>query len=458
MKASTFRLSFLLALALAASLRAAPLISTATFQQGDGGYTGSFDRKISPNGAVDVDGAAVDTDTTSYFLDGGTSALNDTGARHGLLRFENIVGPGAVPSGAKVISATVDTVTNNVTDAQSGGTFNLYRLNTAFDSNSTWAAPFGGDGLTGDVGEILGSFDRPALGQPVSARADKTVQSWVDGAANLGFGIRSDRTTDGWSLNTTGASTVANRPKLTVNYTLDPLVEIANYQNGVNGYSGTTDLRPDSGGSDVDGSTVQEVFLDGFDPAASSPDQSYLIRFEGLNLNYREIYRAELVLVSGFSSANADSPGPFSVHQMLQDWSTSTTYASLDRNGDTTVNDVTELQTAGTIGAAAVSATGMNDTEVMHLDVTSIVENWRAGQANYGIFIGTPTVANGGTANGWQIFTSGASDPSFRPELRIIGILIPEPATMTILVAAAFLAPSIQRCVRKRSGHDSPLL
>ena len=169
MNPSALRLSFMLALALAAPLSAAPLISTVTFQQGVGGYTGSFDRKISPNGSVDIDGAAVDTDTTSYFLDGGTSALNDAGARHGLLRFDTIVGAGAVPAAAKVISATVDTVTNNSTDAQSGGTFNLYRLNTGFDSNSTWAAPFGGDGLAGDVGEILGSFDRPALGQPVSA-------------------------------------------------------------------------------------------------------------------------------------------------------------------------------------------------------------------------------------------------------------------------------------------------
>jgi hypothetical protein len=120
----------------------------------------------------------------------------------------------------------------------------------------------------------------------------------------------------------------------------------------------------------------------------------------------------------------------------------------LDRNGDPTVNDLTELETAGTIGAAAVTATGMNDTEVMHLDVTSIVENWRAGQANYGFFIGTPTVASGGTANGWQIFVSGASDPSFRPELRIIGVLIPEPATMTILLAAALMASTVQRSRR----------
>ena len=454
MNVDTFRLSFLMVLAFVAPLSAAPQIDTVTFQQGVGGYSGSFDRKISPTGSVDANGADVDTDSASYFLDGGSSALNDDGARHGLLRFSDIVGPGAIPAGAKIIGATVDLVTNNSNDSQSGASYNLYRLNTAFDSDSTWADPFGGDGTIGDVGEILGSFDRPAQGQPISARADRAVQSWVDGAANLGFGIRSDRSTDGWSPNTTGASTVANRPQLTVNYTLNPLVEITGYQNGVNGYSGTNDLRLDSGGSDVVGSTTEQVFLDGYDPDAPSPDQSYLIRFDDINLNYREIYRAELVLVSGFSSGNADSPGPFSVHQMLDDWSTSTTYADIDANGDTSVSDLTELQAAGTIAPAAATLTGMNDTEVVHVDVTSIVENWRAGQTNYGFFIGTPTLADGGTANGWQIFVTGASDASFRPELRIIGVLVPEPSTMTTLLGAALLgAFGVPRISRRRNGR-----
>ena len=104
MRANPLRLSPLLAMALAAPLSAAPIISTATFQQGTAGYADSFDRKIGPAGAGDVNGSTVNTDTTSYFIDGGTSALNDAGARQGLLRFNNITGGSGVPSGAKVIT------------------------------------------------------------------------------------------------------------------------------------------------------------------------------------------------------------------------------------------------------------------------------------------------------------------------------------------------------------------
>jgi hypothetical protein len=437
----------------AAPLAAAPLITTATFQQGAAGYADSFDRKISPTGAADVNGADVDTDvlTNNYLLDGGGSALNDNSARQGLLRFSNIAGGSGVPAGAKVIGATLDAVTSGGTDAQTGGTYNVYRLATGFDASSTWAAPFGGDGLTGDVGEILGSFDdMDVVNSPTSARVDRAVQAWVDGSPNLGFGIRSDQNTNGWSMNTTGAATVANRPKLTVNYTLDPTVEITSYQEDVNSYAGTTDLRFDSGtGSAIDGSTQQQQFLDGFDAATPSPDQSYLLRFDGINLNYQQIYRAELVIKSGFASTNADSPGPFNVHQMLEDWDTSTTYASLDSNSDPAVNGPVELQAGGTIAAAGASVTGINDTEVMYIDVTTIVENWRAGQANYGFYIGTPSPADGGTANGWQIFLTGAADSSFRPELRIIGI-VPEPGAATLLLAGGGLAAAVHRRLRRR--------
>jgi hypothetical protein len=427
-----------MAMAAAAPLGAQPVISTATFQQGTAGYTGSFDRKIGPAGAGDANGADIDSDTTAYFLDGGTSALNDAGARHGLLRFSNIAG--GIPAGAKIISATVDMVTATVADAQSGGAYNLYELNTAFDGTSTWDGTFGGDGLAGNVGAIQGSFDRPAAGMPIGARADRAVESWLSGGTNLGFGIRSDRSTDGWSPNTTGAATVANRPKLTVNYTLDPLVDVVSYQQGANSYSGTTDLRVDSQGMDMSGATVEETFVDGFNAANNSADQSYLLRFGGLDLGaYRAIHKAELVLASGFSSANADSPGPYTVHQMLRDWSTSTTYASLDRNGDPALNGPMELQAGGTIAPAGATVSGMNDAEVMHIDVTSIVENWRAGQANFGFYIGTAGPDNGGTDNGWQIFTSGAADARFRPELRIIGIRVPEPASVAMICLGGLL-------------------
>lgn len=447
MKSRNTGVFLFLAAVAAAPSRAAPIITTVTFQQGSAGYSGSFDRKIGPTASSEVDGSTIDTDATSYFIDGGASALNDSGATHGLLRFDSILGGTGIPAGAKIISATVDVVTGSTSNAQSGGAYNLYRSTTPFNSSSSWATDFGGDGLAGNVGEILGSFDGiGAAGNPASARADRAVQNWVSGGPNNGFGIRSDRTTDGWSPHTTGSATVVNRPKLTVNYTLDPLVDIIGYQNGVNSYAGSSDLRIDSLGTNIDGSTVAEVFMDGFDDAASSPDQAYLVRFDGLNLaQYAEIYRAELVLVSGFSSGAADSPGPYNIHQMLRDWTTSTTYAELDSDGNPALSTSVELVAGGVLAPSAVTTTGINDTEVVHLDVTSIVENWRNGQANYGFYIGTPAVAEGGTNNGWQVFTTGAADASFRPELRIIGIRVPEPSTCALILSSGLLLTAIRR-------------
>jgi hypothetical protein len=426
--------SFLLfgGLLLAAPLGAAPLIQTATFQQGTDGYSGTFDRRIGATASNHVNGADVNTVATSYFLDGGTSTLNDAGVTQGLIRFDNVVGAGGVPAGAKVISATVDMTTGGTSNAQTGGVYNLYQLNTPFDATSTWTTPFGGDGLAGNVSDLLGSYDGLAQNALASARADNAVQQWVDGAPNLGFGIRSDRNTDGWSPHTTGSATVASRPKLTVNYTLDPTVRVGAYQNGVNGYTGAVDIRLNNGdGSTTIGANDAEVDIDGFNATNGSPDRPYFLKFNGLNLAANQIFRAELVITTGFTSADATSPGAVQVHQLLRDWNYNTLYADLDSNGNPAVNDLNELIANGDIGPSVASVVDMANTEVMHIDVTSIVENWRAGQANYGFYLGTVA-----TSNGWQLFSTGANEAGFRPELRIISI-VPEPTTSVLAAAAA---------------------
>jgi hypothetical protein len=444
MKAFRSLLAPLVALVVAAQLHAAPIISTATFQQDTAGYSGTFDRKIGPMAANEVNGSAVNTDTTSYFIDGGASALNDDGATHGLVRFDNIVGAGGVPANATVVSATVDVITGSTSNAQSGGAYNLYRLSTSFNSTSSWATDFGGDGLAGNVSAILGSFDgMNAVGNPASARADNAVQAWVNGAANLGFGVRSDRSTDGWSPHTTGSATIASRPKLTVNYTTDPRVVVGQYSSSADSFPNGN--GGGSVGTIVDGSTVTEGFVDG-DNGTDSFDQPYLVRFNNLDLNFAQITKAELIFVSGFGSANADSPEPWTIHRMLQDWSVATTYASLDKDGNPLLTNPAELVTGGVIAPSAYTLPNANDTEVVHLDVTPIVESWRTGAANYGFFVGAgPT-----STNGWQFFTSGAADASFRPTLRIVGVRIPEPASALLTMFGGALAAASTYRNRRR--------
>jgi hypothetical protein len=121
---------------------------------------------------------------------------------------------------------------------------------------------------------------------------------------------------------------------------------------------------------------------------------------------------------------------------MLQDWSTATTYASFDSDANPTLNKSSELIAGGVIGPAVLTLPNVNDTEMVHLDVTSVVEAWRAGAANFGFYVD----AGNATTNGWQIFTSGAADASFRPELRIVGVRIPEPSTLALLITSALFA------------------
>ena len=80
--------------------------------------------------------------------------------------------------------------------------------------------------------------------------------------------------------------------------------------------------------------------------------------------------------------------------------------------------------------------------KLVHLDVTSIVETWRTGAANNGLYVGARAEAS---TNGWQIFTSGATDPSFRPALRIVGVRIPEPTAAMLMILGATLTASLVR-------------
>jgi hypothetical protein len=423
-------------------------INTATFQNGVDSYAGTFDRRIGATAGNNGDGSAVGE---YVWVDGGSSALNDTGVIQGLIRFDNIIGAGAIPTGAVILDANLTMKTAGSSNAQSANAINVYQMNTAFDGTTTYAS-LGNDGLTGDVTPIAGSFDgMTAVNTVVSARIDRAVQNWANGGTNTGLGIRSDRGTDGWQVETTGAATAANRPLLTVNYTTSPDVVVRSLQQGVNGYTGTTDIgftatvatpNPPVYTTTV-GSSVAELFVDGApdtaSPQAGSLDQPYLIKFANATTGLRQIVKAELVFVSGFSNSAADSEGPFSVHQLNVPFTSATTYADLDAlntptNDPAVTNVVGELLVGGSINPAVGSFVGINDTEVVALDVTSVVQNWLNGQANHGFFISA-----GNTDNGWQLFTSGALDPSFRPELRIIGI-VPEPTTLVALSATALLA------------------
>ena len=396
--------AFSTAMLLTASMPLAAAVSTTTvtFQDGIDSYSGTFDRKVGVDSANDANGADINTATDGFFLDGPSS---EASATDGLLRFDNIIGSGAIPEGAVIIDAEVTVVTTNVSFSGSAGSYNIYQLNTVVGGTTTYASLGGGVGAANS--RILGTFDdQDQVGTAVSARVDNAVQAWVNGETNYGFGIRSDYTTDGWSYHTTGVGTAALRPKLSVTYTTATNAV-------VNTYTPTLDLFPDfaSSSNSVNGADVERFFIDG------DPVDPYVLRFDDAYLDLSEVIQAELTFVTT-DAGFADSSSDYAVFQVTGDW-----------DANTLMSDIL----AETVAADIVTSS-IDQTEVITFDVTSIVENWVAGDGNYGFVIATE-----GT-NGWEVYTSGSSNASFQPELRIVGIDVPEPGSLALLAAGGFLS------------------
>lgn len=407
--------------------------TTVTFQQGVGGYTGCFDRLIDiANGGRD--GSTVDTTNTSFFIDGDP----DDAARGDLLiRFDSIIGGSGIPAGAIILDAKLTLTTTGVAasnNSPSGESYNVYRLTQAFDSNSTLDGDFGDnsgvftafvDGVEPEDGECdfnLGTFDHDpvtetqmSIDTSYSADVTRAVQSWVDGDDNLGLAVMSDHTDndDGWSVHSTGSSDVAARPILEVTYTTDPNVKVYEFQQGLNGYMGTSDLFLRGEDSAIDGSTVSEAFLDGDDGfVKGSNDDPYMIKFDISSItSLDEVIKAELIIKTGISSASSDSAGAtlWGVHQMLVDFDP-TVSQYFDYSGY-----FSDMVTAGEIAPVTTFFEDIDEAELMKVDVTDIVKNWlENGDNNFGVYVGSHN-----TDNGWQIFSSGALDSDLAPMLRI---------------------------------------
>lgn len=441
------RFHFPAAAALALALAAAPALSqTITFQQGVDGYTGAFDRRISTN--TNVDGASVDTNSASFFIDGDP---NDSARSDYLIRFDDIVGGSGIPAGATILNATLNlrTTSSSVSsNSQSGESYNVYRLAQPFNSSSTLDGDFGDmngawtpfvDGvetLQGEADFNTGTFDEPVSGGGMAvdnvygANVTRTVQSWVNGDPNYGLAVKSDHVDndDGWSVHSTGSSTASFRPQLSVEYTTDPRVGVYEFQQGLGGYDGTSDILISSLAATIDGSSVSETFLDGSD-GGSSPDAAYMVRFDVDSLPAdSEVMQADLILKSGITSGASDSPGPYSVHQLLTPFDTTSAYSDF-------AGDVDAMELAGSIGPEIASLESIDEAELVSADVSAAVENWLAGDPNYGLYIGAD-----GTSNGWQIFTSGAADSDLAPMLRIVAAsdsavaAVPEAASIAMWV------------------------
>ncbi|TWU27446.1 Calx-beta domain-containing protein [Bythopirellula polymerisocia] len=189
------------------------LMAVTSFQDIAGGYQGTRDTgifSISPDvnfgGEVSISPDQQDAN----------------GVRQALLQFDGIFGngPGQIPLGATINSASIDL--SVVNPSRSGMQMSFYRMLTPWTENTaTWNS-------FGEIGGVQASeneatdlppdfvlFD-PSTGVK-SIDVTLSLQSWSAGQANNGWMIES-AATDGWDFETSEAAQ-ANRPKLTVNWT-----------------------------------------------------------------------------------------------------------------------------------------------------------------------------------------------------------------------------------------------
>lgn len=433
-----------LSLALAASAPAAPVV-TVSFQNDVNDYRGTFDRRIGERAGDETDGSTV----ANYFLDGFLPDRTSPDTQ-GLVRFDGIFGndPNQIPLGATILSADLILTTSQAGNAQTAGPYGVAGLLRPFDSRTSYFADFSSTTDLGSRGpwwqdgsatRPVGGFGAQAQGATGGANVTPVVQSWADGAPANGFVIQAGlsdsvnqqaNTADGWSICTTGSPLPNERPRLQVSYTTVPVVKNT-FQNGRQGYLGTTMAIVRSGPNALlqdtdaltnpekteDGALLDQTFLDGVQFSdnkgnTSSPDDLALLKFAhvfGTEPNQAPadvpVARAWVVLTTGDTSGSAQSTGPYAAYPMQRSWDVTALHSSFGAVNGLQVSD-------GDIGPVLASMRGFIRGAEVWFDVTSYLEGVRTGAADYGVAI----QANG-TADGWQIHTTGSTTPDARPRL-----------------------------------------
>jgi autotransporter-associated beta strand protein len=413
-----------LALLPVVALAQAVTTSTASFQQGTAGYSGASDRLINMTGGTSA--------RTTAAVDGSSSG--DLTESQYFLTFGSIFGGGAgqIPAGATILDATLRVTTGGGGNDGSSGYFLMsgmrvpYTTGTSLVQFGSGTAAPGLNGPTyanGNATIGYGSLRAPAQSTAYTIPLGPgLVQQWADGTlANNGIVVQA-QTTDAWVLGGIANGTVASRPQLAVTYTTQPTTT-ASLKQGVGGYQGLTAVTMNGvTGVTLDATAAASIAVDGptggTPPGdAGSPDLLGFLKFDGVVGSAADqvpvrasVAKSWLVLTTG-NASNDQSAGPFTVHQILTPWTTSSTYAGFGGTGPVAGVDFVAVAT-GTSNAVSQNAQAW-------IDVTSAVAAWKSGAANNGLLV------KAGTTDGWTFGGGGNSDAGRRPDLRTAYVIDP---------------------------------
>lgn len=181
-----------------------------TFQEGVGGYAGTFDTHIRQNApSTSYENATLNIDREL------TSGQGDQA--HGLLWFSNIFGAGAGQIKPTDVIQNA-TLTLNITNS-SVNSMSFYRLLGSWSEAITWSGSFGGNGIQNDGIEAMAVADvslQPGSTGKWTIDVTAALQAWqLNPSANLGWAILPNGN-DGIQFSSSEDATVSNRPMLTV--------------------------------------------------------------------------------------------------------------------------------------------------------------------------------------------------------------------------------------------------
>ena len=219
----------------------------------------------------------------------------------------------------------------------------------------------------------------------------------------------------------THAGSAAQVRALVGPFTTDPVITVATFRQGLNGYAGTRDTHLWQETPDASYATSQDLTadLDTSSAAAGNQVGQVLVRFDNLfgpGVNQvptnATIYSAKLLLNTPVNTTGTDydSNDTFRLHRMIIDWADTATWNSL--SGGVSQNDV-ESATTATFSSVPDVDGGPNI-----YDVTSDIDLFKAGTPNRGWVVRPSST---GTGDGWTMKSSEyTADPALRPALEIV--------------------------------------
>ena len=186
-----------------------------SFQEGVGGYTGTADTYI------EQANQHPHSEQRSNILGYGGTAGNPNTQQFGLVRFDNIFGSGAgqIPVGSTIQSATLQYTVSNSTASPNA---NVNEVLPDWTEATTWNTFGAIAGVqAGDVGTLVTTAPASATGT-YTINVTSSLAAWsANPSSNHGW-IFGPAGTDGVQIRSSEHTTAAERPRLTVTYTLTP--------------------------------------------------------------------------------------------------------------------------------------------------------------------------------------------------------------------------------------------